>query len=152
MSGLFVDLKAEEKVNFFVHCQKLLTENHPNSPFICRAGNIKIRLAHMKGFVTSYKGLCYQDENVCALYNKIVLTNPTEPELAVRDHMYKAPSEHYNAMVVDFVVFREIKDCSKFVQLEYNANIQHVLFVRHNKVKVYQTIDFLKQILNIPVM
>jgi hypothetical protein len=152
MQGEFQQLSAEEKVEFFLKCQELLMTHHPSSPFLCHTGNIKERVKHIQSFVSNYKGYCYKDDTVCALYNKIVVTNPDEPELALRANMYKEPAPNPNAITVDFVVFRDIKDCAKFVQLNYHHTIQYVLFVRHNKVKLYKTLGFVQQILNMPVM
>lgn len=150
MNGSFKELGIEGKVDFFVHCQKLLTEHHPDSQFICHSGNMKERLTHMRSFVDKYKGNAYQDENVCALYNRITVTDPHAPEQSLRSFMYHEPAAHPNAISVDFVVFKELKDCIAFVQAVYTPAIQYVLFVRHNKVKLHKTADFLGQFLKIP--
>lgn len=152
MSGLFSETKVEDKIEFFLHCQSLLIQHHPQSPFIFHTGNVKERMKHIQAFVNNYKGFYYRDDNVAALYNKIIVTDPATPEHDLRASMYKPPAENYNAISIDFVVFRDIKDCVKFVQSNYDAKVQYVLFVRHNKVKLYKTIDFLQQILSLPVM
>jgi len=150
--GSFTDLKVLDKVEFFVQCQRLLMEHHPDSPFLCHQNNLQERIKHVKSFVTNYKGLCYQDDTVCALYNRIIVTDTKAPEHALRMNMYKTPSPDYNAVVIDFVVFRDIKDCARFVQANYDPRVLYVLFVRHNKVKLYPVVEFLQQIFNIPVV
>lgn len=151
-NGTFQELAIEDKIDFFLHCQKLLVEHHPTSPFIFHTGNVETRLKHIQGFVSNYQGFYYQDENVCALYNKIIISDPLSPEHALRQHMYKPPAENYNAITIDFVVFRDLKDCLTFVKGHYEAKVQYILFVKNNKVKIYPTIDFLQQILNLPVV
>ncbi len=106
----------------------------------------------MRHFVQNYKGFCHQDDNVGALLNRIIVPDPRAPEHALRAAMYQAPAEHYNALSVDFVVFRDIKDCASLVKSYYDSKVQYVLFVRHNKVKLYRTLDFLQQILNMAVV
>lgn len=148
----FTQLTINEKIEFFVHCQKLLVEFHPTSPFVFHQGNIQDRIKHIKSFTTYYKGLCYQDENVCALYNKIFISDISEPEQAVKAQMYQLPAENYNAFIIDFVVFKHINDCVEFVKTNYNNKIQYVLYVKNNKVKLFPVINFLSQILNIQSM
>ena len=152
MHKTFKDMTAEEKIDFFVYCQKLLVEFHPDSPFVCRQNNVQSRIQHIKDFIHNYKGLCYQDDNVCVLYNKIVITDPSDPVLALRTNMYHEPNPNYNAVTIDFVVFREIKDCMTFIKTNYDPRIQHVLFVKNNKVKIYPIVNFLTQMFNIPVV
>jgi hypothetical protein len=89
---------------------------------------------------------------VCALYNHIVVTDPKEPERTLRAHLYQQPAADYNAVTIDFVVFKELKDCQRLIQAAYDPRIQYVLFVRHNQVKLYPIVDFLQQILSIPVV
>ena len=141
-----------ERVDFFVHCQKLLMEYNPTSPFVCRANNVAQRVKQMRGFVDNYKGMCYHDDYVCTLYNRIVVSDPRQPESAVKHYMYRPPDDNYNAVVIDFATFRDIKDCATFVRTNYDQRIQHVLFVRHNKVKLYAVVDFISKIFNVPVV
>lgn len=148
----FQDMPMVDKVEFFLQCQRLLVEHHPNSVFVCRRDNLKERLVHMKKFCQDYKGRCYMDENVCALYNQIVISDPKEPVLAVRDNMYKASDPNYNAVVVDFVVFRNIKDCAELVKITYDKRIQYVVFVKNNKIKLYPVVNLLAQIFNMAVV
>lgn len=145
-------MAAKEQIDFFVHCQKLLVEFHPTSPFICRANNIKGRIHQMRNFIDKYKGLCYASDNVCVLYNKIVIADPSDPVHTIRANMYHAPDPNYNGVIVDFVVFRDLKDCMPFVQSNYDPRIQYVLYVKNNKPKIYPVVNFLTQIFNIPVV
>lgn len=145
-------MATAEQVDFFIHCQQLLVKFHPDSPFVCRRDNLNGRIHQMKNFVTNYKGLCYCDDNVCALYNRIVLTDPSDPVHTIRINMYREPDPNYNAIIIDFVVFRALKDCLNFVQSNYDPRIQHVLYVKNNKVKIYPVVQFISQIFNVPVV
>lgn len=148
----FADMSKVEQVDFFVHCQQLLVAYHPESPFICRKDNIKERLAQMKQWVQLYKGMCYWDDHVCTLYNRIVVNRVDDPAQALKANLYKPPAEHYNTIVIDFAAFRDIKDCISFVQTHYETKLQYILFVKHNKVKLYPTAQFVSQLLNMPIV
>lgn len=148
----FTELTDKERVEFFVHCQRLLVAHHPDSPFVVRKNNLRARIEHMKTLLANYKGCVYQDEYVCVLYNYLVVSNPKEPELAVRSRMYQPPDDNYNSVIVDFVVFRELKDCMNFVQVKQNPRIQYVLFARHNSIKVYPTVSLLANVFKVPIV
>lgn len=148
---LFSELQISEKIDFFVNCQQLLAAHHPGSPFLCHAANVEQRLQHIDTLFNRYQGYVYQDANVCALYNKLQVVDPQQPELAVRAAMYKAPAENYNSIIVDFVVFRDIKDCTQLLAAGYDAKVAYILFVRHNKIKLYKALDFMQQILQLRV-
>jgi hypothetical protein len=145
-------MSAEEKVDFFLQCQRLLVEFHPTSPFVCRQNNLKSRLSQMHSFVHNYKGYCHMDDNLCVLFNYVVVADKRDPVQIIKNNMYKEPDPNYNAVVIDFVVFRDLKDCQLFVQSYYDPRIQYVLFVKNNKVKLYNVVNFLGQIFNMPVV
>ena len=148
----FTDMSGRDRVEFFVQCQKLLVEFHPNSPFILREDNAYARIAQMKSILTQYKGVCYMNENLCMIYNKIVVSRADEPVEAIRAHMYKAPDPNYNAVIIDFVVFRHLQDCKDFVIQNYDPRIQYIVFVKNNKAKIYPLKDFAAQTFKIPVV
>lgn len=152
MDKRFVELSPQEKVEFFVTCQRLLVAHHPNSQFVVRKDNVQTNLHYIKTFLANYKGCVYQDDNVCVLYNYLYLTNVGEPELDVRARMYQEPAEHYNAMMVDFVVFRELKDCLAFARLKHDPKLSYALFARHNAIKVYKILDLMRGIFKVPVI
>jgi hypothetical protein len=148
----FTEMGIAEKVDFLVHCQKLLVEFHPTSAFVCREDNLRDRMRQMKAWASRYQGMCYFNDTVGVLYNRIVVADPTEPERAIQHHEYRAPSPDYNAILIDFAAFRDIKDCMSFVRDNYDPRIGHVLFVRHNKVKIYPVVDIISQIFKMPVV
>ena len=152
VNTLFRELPVKDKVEFFVQCQRILIENHPSSPFVCRANNLEQRLSHMRGFINQYKGFVYTDENVCTIYNKIVVNDVHDPTASVKAYMYQPPDPNFNAIMIDFVVFRNIKDCLAFVKTNYDPRIQYVLFVRHNKVKLYPVVKLLAGVLDMPIV
>lgn len=145
-------MSVQEKVEFFVHCQKLLVEFHPDSSFICRESNTQDRLNQIKTWAEKYKGICYWNDQVCVLYNRIVVSDPAQPERAIQHAMYQAPDDNYNAVVIDFAAFRDIKDCVGFVRENYDPKIGHVLFARHGKIKIYPVVNIVSQIFNMPVV
>jgi hypothetical protein len=145
-------MTVQEKVEFFVHCQKVLVAHHPDSPFVCRHNNVKERLQQIKAWVERYKGICYADDNTGILYNKLVVSDPNEPIAAVKHSMYQPPDPNFNAVIIDFAAFRDIKDCFPFVRENYQNKIQHVLFARHGKIKIYPVLDIVKQIFNMPTV
>ena len=152
MHDLFVNVSARDKVEFFVQCQRILVENHPTSEFVCRRNNLEQRLSHMRGFINQYKGFIYTDENVCTIYNKIVVNDVNDPTASVKTYMYQSPDPNFNAIMIDFVVFRNIKDCLAFVKTNYDPRIQYVLFVRHNKVKLYPVVKLLAGVLDMSIV
>lgn len=145
-------MSAREKVDFFVHCQKLLIDHHPNSEFICRRSNMQDRLKQIKAWVEKYRGMCYYDDNVGILYNKLVIGDVSDPVSAVKYHMYQPPAENYNAVIIDFAAFNDIKNCFPFVRENYDNRIQHVLFARHGKIKIYPVLGIVQRIFNMPTV
>lgn len=148
----FTEATDLEKVDFFVHCQKLLIKFHPQSPFLCRRDNIKQRIQHILNFFNNYKGLCLWDENVCVLYNKIVVTDDKDPVYALRTNMFKPADPNYNAITIDFVVFRTMEDCKNIVPSVYEPRLQYAIFVKNNKVKIYPIAGFLTQVFGMQII
>lgn len=144
----FQSLSAEKKVDFFVKCQELLIQYHPDSPFICRADNLEVRKKFVADFLKNYKGFCYQNDNICILYNHVKVEDPKDPIGAVKAHLYKPPQVEYNGVSVDFVVFRKLEDCLGFCKAQYKPNIQYILFVKNNEVKLYETESLLRRAVN----
>jgi hypothetical protein len=149
---LFTELTAMEQIDFFVQCQKLLVEFHPSSSFVCRRNNIDWRKYQIQAFLKNYKGMCYWDENVCVLYNRVVVSDPKDPIRVLKNNIYHPPDPNYNAIIIDFVVFRSLQDCQTFVHENYDSRVQHVLYVKNNKVKIYPVVNFLSQIFNLAVV
>jgi hypothetical protein len=147
----FQDLNVRDKIEFFVKCQDLLSKYHNKSDFVIRQNNIESRILHAKNLIQRYQGLCYMDDNVCVLFNKINIDDPNKPIPALRAHMMKPPIEHYNAVSIDFVVFRNIKDCASFCQQNYDTRTEYVVYIKGGKPKIYKTRDFISHIFQIPV-
>jgi hypothetical protein len=142
----FQSLTRDSQVDFFVRCQSLLLKHHVNSPFVCRVNNMAARLNHMQHFVNNYHGFCYADDHVCVLFNHMLITDPHAPEQSFRQALYKPPAVPYNTITVDWVVFDQLVNCGELIKRQYNTNVQYVLFVRHNKIKLYKALDFLKDV------
>lgn len=149
---LFQSLSKEEKIDFFAKCQNLLVNYHPTSEFIFRENNIKDRIDFAKNFYFKYKGFTYSNNEICILFNKIKVVDPLNPIKVIKDHLYKEPSEDYNAYSIDFVVFRKLIDCFGFCKSQYEPRIEYIIFVRNNDVKLYKTNKLLEKLSNIPLV
>ena len=148
---LFQTLSKEEKIAFFLHGQNLLLKYHPNSSFIIYQRSLQERLAHIKTIAAQYNGLVYRDDNICVLFNKIYVVDPKDPVQALKDSKFKAPVDHYNAVSIDFVVFRELNDCLNWTQNNYEPRIRHVLYVKNSKPQIYQTEELMSKVFKIPM-
>jgi hypothetical protein len=145
----FDSLSMQEKIDFFVKCQQLLLTHHPNSPFLFRQDNAQRRLAFVKPMCEGYKGFCYSNDNVCIIFNKIWVPHPEQIAQSIVSSQYQPPAQPYNTALIDFVVFRELKDCWDLVSQQFDANLQYIAFVRHNQVRIYPIMQFFVQGLGI---
>lgn len=145
---LFTELRKAEKVDFFKGCQELLIKYHPNSEFIIRENNLNQRLQYAIDFCNRYKGYTYASDSVKVLFNKIKLTDPNNPIQAIKEHAYKEPRSDYNAVSIDFVVFRAINDCLEFCKENYDPRIEFIVFVKNGKPKLYRADNLLSKIVN----
>lgn len=136
---LFVNLTKEAKIDFFVKCQGLLLKYHPDSNFLVRARDLAAKLSYVQDFFAKYQGYYWSDDNICVLYNHVIVTDNTDPALAIRSNMWKSPHPEYNAASIDFVVFRDKMDCLTWVKSRYNPRIQYVIYVKNNQPKIYKT-------------
>lgn len=134
---LFQSLRAEEKVNFFVRCQEILKNHHPESPFAFTTINFNDRKNYFKGFYEKYQGFAYTDENVCILFNKIILKDARNPIEAVKENQWKGPKENYNAFMIDFATFSSVEQCLPFIKANYVPQIKYALYARHQDIKIY---------------
>lgn len=150
MIKLFIDMTVEEKIQFFLKCQRLLVTFHPKSQYVFTKNNAQEKLAFAKDLISQYKGFCYQDENVAALFNRIVVADPSDPVGAVKANLYKHPHPDFNAVSVDFVVFRKIEDCIALCKSQYTPRMEYIIFVKNNQPKLYKTGPFMAQILHLP--
>ncbi len=148
----FPKLSKEEKVDFFVKCQSLLIEHHPESEFIFRYENLHERKTFVGNFIDKYKGYCYQDDNVCLLVNEVKIVDPANPAKSLKDHMYKEPVADYNGLTIDFVVFRHMTDCFDFVKTQDNPRIEYLLFVKNNQIKLYNKAKLVERLANVPLV
>lgn len=142
----FQTLTDEEKIKFFLHGQELLLKYHPDSPFVIHKHILSERMEHLKVLAVQYKGLTYQDDNICVLFNKIVVADPNDPITALAQSKYKEPHADYNGVSIDFVVFRELKDCAEWCKRYHEHRIQHVLYVKNGKPQIYKPIDLMKKV------
>ncbi len=147
---LFQSLTPEERIEFFVNCQQILANHHPDSPFAFTTANLSARKNYFKDFYNKYKGFSYTDNNVCILFNKIYVGDPRDPVVAVKSNLWKEPSERFNAYLIDFVAFDLIENCLNFCRAQYQEKIKYILFARHNDIKIYETQKLLNKLNNLP--
>jgi hypothetical protein len=143
---LFQTLSNDQKIEFFLKCQQLLVDNHPDSDFIFREDNIKDRLYFVKDFTQKYKGFVYSNDNICVLYNKIKLKDHRNPAETVKAHMYKGPVEDFNCIIVDFAVFDQLINIKPFIELQYSPQVEYLIWVKHNEVKLYNTKNLIENL------
>jgi hypothetical protein len=147
---LFQSLSHKEKVEFFVHCQELLVKFHPKSHFVFTKENLAERTHWVESFLSKYKGYTYSDENICVLFNKVRVDDARNPNKVLKDHVYREPASDFNAVSIDFVVFRKLGDCLAFCKDQYSPQIEWIVFVKNNEIKLYKTKDLLVH-LNAPL-
>ena len=148
---LFQDLTLQEKIDFFVHGQELLLKHHPDSDFLIRQSNVKERITFAQELMTKYQGLCYMDENIIVLANKVFVTNEHNAVNTLKEHMFKPPVEHYNAVSIDFVVFRQMNDCMEWVRGNYDPRIRFVVYVKNGTPQIYPTEKLISKSLHVPM-
>lgn len=142
---LFQELADEQKVDFFIKCQEILVNYHPDSEFICRENDINTKKHFFKEFYHQYKGYTYNNENVCLLFNRVFIKDRYDPVKVIKDHIYQPPQEEYNAISIDFVAFNKLEHCLEFCKNQYDEKIKYILFVKNNEVKIYETKKLLEK-------
>lgn len=147
----FQSLTRDEKIDFFVKCQKLLVENHPKSEFIFTQENSRERKYWANQLLLKYKGYVYADDKICILFNHVRVDDPKNPKDTLKKMIYQPPAENFNAVAIDFVVFRKLGDCIEFCKSQYVPQIEWIVFVKNNEIKLYKTKDLLMH-LNAPLM
>lgn len=146
----FQELTVDEKIAFFLHGQKLLLENHPDSDFTIYHHTLPQRLGHIRVIADQYKGLTYQDDNICVLFNHIQLPDPKDPISALRAAKFQPPHKDYNAVSIDFVVFKKLTDCAEWCRNHYKPRIEYAVYVKNGKPQVYKTIELISRALKLP--
>lgn len=146
MPTSFESLTQESKVGFFVKCQELMVKYHPNSPFVIREDTLEKALNLFHDNITRYKGFCYTDENICVLWNYILVSDPVDVNRVVVENAYKEPNPDFNGVSIDFAVFRQMSDCLAFIKKHNNERIKHILFIRDGVPKIYSAEVLLKTV------
>lgn len=146
MPTLFQSLNQKEKIDFFVQCQALMLRHHPNSSFIIKENKLKQSLEVFHDNIQRYQGYVYSDENICVLWNKIIVSDATNVNRVVTENAYLPPNPNFNAVSIDFAVFRKIEDCFLFIKNNQEEQMKHVLFIREGKPKIYPLEQILKTI------
>lgn len=140
---LFHSLSHNEKVEFFIKCQELLLAEHPTSEFIFTKDNVEARKYWVNQFLEKYKGYVYYDDKICVLFNRVRVDDPKDPKGILKKIVYQPPHENFNAVSLDFVVFRKLGDCMEFCKSQYIPQIEWIVYVKKNELKLYKTKDLL---------
>lgn len=143
---LFNNLSNEQKVDFFIDCQKLLIKYHSNSEFVIRENNLNIAIDTFINQINKYKGYYYNDENVYLLWNHILISDPDSPEEELVKNGYKVPNPEYNAVSIDFIACRKFSDVYNFIKNYNEDKIKYLLMVRNNKSKIFNKETLIKNI------
>lgn len=146
MATLFQSISQEDKVNFFVQCQALMLKHHPKSQFVIKEKQLDKALELFKDNIMRYQGYVHADENICILWNKIIISDANNANRAVTENAYLPPNQNFNAVSIDFAVFRKIEDCFLFIKANHEVQMKHVLFIREGKPKIYPIDQILKVI------
>ena len=146
MINPFATLSQEQKVDFFVKCQELMMKYHPTSPLIVREDALEKVLDVFYNNIQKYQGYYYMDDNICVLWNHILINEPNDAKRALVENAYKQPNPQFNAVSIDFAVFRKMSDCLDFIKSNNNNLIKYVLFVRGGNPKIYPIEQILKGI------
>ena len=146
MAILFQSLNQDAKIDFFVKCQSLMLKHHPDSPFIIRESKLDKALDTFHNSINRYQGYVYSDDNICVLWNKIFVTDANNPNRVVTENAYLPPHPNFNAVSIDFAVFRKMEDCFIFIAANHEPQMQHVLFIREGKPKIHPLEQILKAV------
>lgn len=147
----FNNATKEEKLEFFLKCQSLLVEHHPDSPFVFREDNVDDRMKDSRAFLFNYKGLIYMDDNICVLFNKIKRDEGMSAVEVLNKYKFQPPDPDFNAVSIDFVVFRNLKDCAEWTKNQYDPRIKYVIYVKNGTPQFYQTEKLISRIFQMPL-
>ena len=146
MSTLFQSQKQEEKIDFFVRCQTLMLKHHPKSSFIITQRTLPKAIESFQESIHRYQGYSHADENICVLWNKILVSDETNVNRVVTENAYQPPNPKFNGVSIDFAVFRKIEDCFMFIQANKQEEMKYVLFIREGRPKLYPLEQILKSL------
>lgn len=113
-----------------------MVKYHPTSPFIIRQNGMKTALDAFLNNINNYKGFCHSDENICLLWNYVVVADENDENRALIENGYKPPNPDYNAVSMDFVVCRKMKDYLDFIQQYNEDRVKYILSVKYGKAKI----------------
>lgn len=132
----FSSLKRDEKIQFFLKCQQIGAQYHPNSPYTVTRDSIKTFLDFYKKISQEYRGYIYEGENVCALFNLVEYNPSLSMKESLASYIYQPPHEKYNAVLIDFLAARNLRDSIELKNHIYHDKIQFILAVRNFDLEV----------------
>ena len=148
----FNNLQPQDKIDFFLHCQSLLTTYHSDSPFLFTKQNLKERLTYASEIMNKYKGFVYTSPFAAILFNKIKITNPDDPVGAIKEYSFKAAAIDYDTIVIDFATSRNVKDYLGFCTQVYDSHIEWLVWIKAGKPIIHPCLPYASKILNIPIV
>jgi hypothetical protein len=146
MKKLFNSLSIEEKVDFFVNCQKLLIKYYPDSQFLIRENNLQEAIETFYNQIKRYKGYFYCDDYVFVLWNHIFIEDPKDINNELIKNAYKEPNPNYNAVSLDFVACRKWEDTLKFIKETNEDKIKYLLLVKNGNPRIYNKEELINKI------
>ena len=146
MSTLFQSLNQKEKIEFFVQCQALMLNHHPNSNFIIKENKLQQSLDIFRDNIMRYQGYMHMDNNICVLWNKIFVTDPSNVNRVITENAYMPPKEKFNGVSIDFAVFNSMIHCQNFIKDNDEESIKYILFIREGRPKIYKKEEIINHI------
>jgi len=147
----FLDLTKEEKIEFFLHGQNLLLQYHTHSPFLFRRNNVQERLNYVREVLEKYKGYCYMDDFIIVLFNHVVVEDPKNVIETLKKYQFNPPDPNFNALSVDFVIFRSMTDCMNWCKSKYDPKIKYVVYVKNGKPQIFKTEKLISRLFHVPL-
>lgn len=149
---LFQELTNEEKADFFAKCQEILIAHHPDSQYLVRPHDLKTKQAHFLNLVKNYKGYAFFNNDICVLYNKIKVSDPKDIVWVLKKSIMAAPAEDYNAAIIDFVAFRQLRNAVTIYKLGMEEKFFYFLYVKNNEVKLYESSKMIGQLRDFKIL
>ncbi len=145
-------MEKEEKADFFAKCQEILINHHPDSQYIVRPEDLQTKRPAFLNLVKNYKGYAFYNNDICILYNKILVDDPKNIIWVLKKTILAPPAENYNAAIIDFVAFRQLRNAVAIYRLAMEEKYKYFLYVKNNEVKLYETDKLIGQLKNFKIL
>jgi hypothetical protein len=123
-----------------------MLNHHPDSPFIIKQSKLNQTLDMFEKNIRIYQGYAYTDSNICVLWNKIFVTDPSNVNRVITENAYMPPKEKFNGVSIDFAVFNSMIHCQNFIKDNDEESIKYILFIREGRPKIYKKEEIINHI------